>query len=84
MLFYLVTPLVWTLPGMPGFVVLTLAINLFNTLVLPVIFIGLLLLTINRKNMGKYKNNWLENFLLVGTTAMVIYGAIRIIIGFFA
>jgi Mn2+/Fe2+ NRAMP family transporter len=85
LIFYLATPLIWTLPGMPGFVVITLAINLFNTLVLPFIFIGLLLLTMNKKYMGgQFKNNWLENFLLVGTTAMVIVGAVRIVIGFFS
>jgi Mn2+/Fe2+ NRAMP family transporter len=84
-IFFLATPLVWTLPGMPGFVVLTLAINLFNTIVLPFIFIGLLLLTISRKNMGdRFKNNWLENFILAGTTVMVIVGAVRIVIGFFS
>jgi Mn2+/Fe2+ NRAMP family transporter len=84
-LFFLVTPLVWTLPGMPGFIVLTLAINLFNTLVLPFIFIGLLLLTMNKKYMGgQYKNNWIENFLLVATTAMVLVGAVQIAIRFFS
>ena len=84
-IFYLVTPLVWALPGMPNFVVLTLINNMFNTIALPTISIGLIILTTSRKYMGnRFKNNWFENIILIGATALAIWGAVQIVVGFFA
>ena len=84
-IFYLITPLVWALPGMPNFVVLTLINNMFNTIALPTISIGLIILTTSRKYMGnRFKNNWFENIILIGATALAIWGAVQIVVGFFA
>ncbi|MFR5601425.1 MAG: Nramp family divalent metal transporter [Lachnospiraceae bacterium] len=84
-LFYLITPLLWSLPGMPNFVVLTLINNMFNTVALPAIAIGLLMLTMSKKYMGnRFKNNWFESIILIGATGLAIWGAIKIVMGFFA
>lgn len=84
-IFYLVTPLVWALPGMPNFVVLTLINNMFNTVALPAIAIGLLFLSMSKKYMGeRFKNNWFESIVLAGATALAVWGAVKIVIGFFA
>lgn len=83
--FYLITPLIWSLPGTPNFVVLTLVNNMFNTIALPAIAIGLLLLTMSKKYMGgRFKNNWFESIILIGSTGLAVWGAIKIVIGFFA
>jgi Mn2+/Fe2+ NRAMP family transporter len=79
----LITSLIWIFPGMPGFVVLTLIANMFNTIALPSIAIGLLILSNKKKLLGKYTNNIFENILLVATTGLAIYGAIKIAIGIF-
>ncbi len=84
-LFYLLTPLVWCLPGMPNFVVLTLINNMFNTVALPAIAIGLLFLSLNKKYLSKrFRNNWFETVVLIGATGLAIWGAVKIVIGFFA
>lgn len=83
-LFYLITPLVWSLPGMPNFVVLTLINNMFNTVALPAISIGLLSLTMSKKYMGnRFKNNWFESLILIGATALAVWGAVKIVMGYF-
>ena len=70
---------------MPNFVVLTLINNMFNTIALPTISIGLIILTTSRKYMGnRFKNNWFENIILIGATALAIWGAVQIVVGFFA
>ena len=84
-LFYLITPLVWSLPGLPDFVVLTLIANMFNTVALPAIAIGLLALTMSKKYMGnRFKNNWFESIVLIGAVILAVWGAIKIVMGFFA
>jgi Mn2+/Fe2+ NRAMP family transporter len=82
-LFLLISSLVWTLPGMPGFVVLTIVANMFNAVALPSIAIGLLILSNRKKLLGKHTNNLFENLLLIATTGLAIYGAIKIVIGLF-
>ncbi len=84
-LFYLFTPLIWALPGMPDFVVLTLINNIFNTVALPAISVGLVAMSLNKKNLPKqFRNNPLENVVLIGAVCLAIYGAIKIVMGFFA
>lgn len=83
-LFLLVTPVVWSLPGMPDFVALAVVHNVLTALGLPAIAIGLLFLATNKKLMGRFKNNMFENVVLVGTVLLACWGAIKIAIGFFS
>lgn len=75
----LVSALFWSLPNMPDFVVLTLIANMFNTLALPAISIGLLFLSNRRDYMGDWRNNWFENGVLGGATLLAVSGAVKLI-----
>ena len=64
----LVTPLVWTLPGMPGFVALTLAANSAQVILLPLLAGGLWWITASVRLIGPdHRNRWWENVLMGGT-----------------
>ncbi|MCY8233395.1 Nramp family divalent metal transporter [Priestia endophytica] len=83
MLFVLVTPIIWSIPGMPGFITLTLLVNALNVVGFPVIAIGMLVLSNNKSLMGKYRNNWFENLCLFLATALALWSSIQLAIGFF-
>jgi Mn2+/Fe2+ NRAMP family transporter len=63
----LVPPLVWTLPGMPGFVALTLAANSAQVVLLPMLAGGVWWITASERLIGRaHRNRWWEN-LVMGT-----------------
>jgi Mn2+/Fe2+ NRAMP family transporter len=77
-LWCLVTPLVWTLPGMPGFVALTLAANSAQVLLLPLLAGGLWWITASPNLIGReHCNRWWENVLMGTLFALAIYFAFR-------
>ncbi|RZA26047.1 MAG: Mn2+/Fe2+ transporter, partial [Proteobacteria bacterium] len=78
MLFILVTPLVWSLPGMPDFVTLTIGVNALNIIGLPVISLGLLIMSNQKKLLGKYCNNWFENIALGFATILAVWVAFQL------
>ena len=79
LLFILVTPLVWSLPGMPDFVTLTIGVNALNIIGLPVISLGLLIMSNQKSLLGdKYRNNWFENLALGFATLLAIWVAIQL------
>ena len=78
MLFILVTPLIWSLPGMPDFVTLTIAVNALNIIGLPVISLGLLIMSNQKKLLGKYRNNWFENIALGFATFLAVWVAFEL------
>ena len=70
-----VLSLVWALPGMPGFVVLTVFVNAAQVVLLPLVSIGLIVI-INRKDlMGEKAGNKLHTFLLIILSILAVYGA---------
>src|SRR5688572_21380282 len=72
----LVTPLVWTLPGMPGFVALTLAANSAQVLLLPMLAGGLWWITASERLIGReHRNRWWENVLMGALFALAVYFA---------
>lgn len=77
------TALIWSLPNMPSFVALTLITNLFSTLALPAIAIGLLFLSNRKDYMGDWRNNWFENTILAGATLLAISGAVKLVLNMF-
>ncbi|WP_216594915.1 Nramp family divalent metal transporter [Domibacillus robiginosus] len=83
MLFVLVTPIIWSIPGMPGFITLTIAVNALNVVGFPVIAIGMLILSNNKSLMGNYKNNWFENVCLFLASGLAIWSAAQLLISFF-
>ncbi|MBC8651315.1 divalent metal cation transporter [Pseudomonas sp. MTM4] len=78
MLFVLVTPLVWSLPGMPDFVTLTIGVNALNIVGLPIISIGLLIMSNQKKLLGEYRNNLFENIALGLATILAVWVAIQL------
>jgi Mn2+/Fe2+ NRAMP family transporter len=74
----LVTPLVWTLPGMPGFVALTLTANAAQVILLPLIAGGLWCITASERLIGReHRNRWWENALMAVLFALATYFAAR-------
>jgi Mn2+/Fe2+ NRAMP family transporter len=76
----LVSPLVWTAPGMPGFVYLTLVANSAQVVLVPFLAGGIWWITANSKFIGReYRNRWWENLVmavLFGLAIWSAYGAI--------
>jgi Mn2+/Fe2+ NRAMP family transporter len=81
----LVTPLVWTLPGMPGFVALTLAANSAQVLLLPLLAGGLWWITASPRLIGpEHRNRWWENILMGTLFAVATYFGFRALVGLLA
>ncbi len=72
----LISPMVWTLPGMPDFVTLTLVANSAQVVLMPLLAGGLWLLTAREKYIGAaYKNRWWENVVMAFLFSLAVYGA---------
>jgi Mn2+/Fe2+ NRAMP family transporter len=75
-LWCLISPLVWTLPGMPDFVTLTLVANSAQVVLLPLLAGGVWWLTASERFIGReHKNRPWENALLAGLFVLALYGA---------
>ncbi len=85
MLFILVTPLIWSLPGMPDFVTLTIGVSALNIIGLPVISLGLLIMS-NQKSLldKKYRNNLFENIALLFATGLALWVAFQLGVDLFS
>ena len=74
----LLPPLIWTLPGMPGFVALTLAANSAQVILLPMLAGGLWWITASERLIGReYRNRWWENAVMGMLCALATYFAIQ-------
>ena len=74
----LVSPLVWTFPGMPGFVTLTLAANSAQVMLLPVLAGGVWWITASSKYIGsEHKCRWWENLIMGLMFSLAVYGGIQ-------
>lgn len=77
----LFSPLIWSLPGMPGFIALTIIANASSVVVLPVLCGSLWYITARSEFIGSaYRNGWWENGLMSGLFALSIWGAYQSII----
>ena len=77
----LVSPLVWTLPGMPGFVALTLAANSAQVILLPLLAGGLWWITASARLIGRqYRNRWWENLVMGALFSLALYFAFRALV----
>jgi Mn2+/Fe2+ NRAMP family transporter len=72
----LASPLLWTIPGMPDFVTLTLAANSGQVVLLPLLAGGIWCITASSKYIGaQHRNRWWENAVMAILFALAIYGA---------
>jgi len=73
-----IPPLVWTLPGMPGFVALTLAANSAKVVLLPLLAGGLWWITASARLIGaQHRNRWWENVVMATLFLLATYFAVR-------
>jgi Mn2+/Fe2+ NRAMP family transporter len=73
----LVSPLIWTAPGMPGFVSLTLVANSAQVVLIPLLAGGLWWITARAQYIGPtYRNRWWENLVMLVLFALAIWGAV--------
>jgi Mn2+/Fe2+ NRAMP family transporter len=73
----LVPPLLWTVPGMPDFVTLTLVANSGQVVLLPLLAGGLWWITASPRCIGAtYCNRWWENVVMAVLFALALYGAV--------
>jgi hypothetical protein len=73
-----IPPLVWTLPGMPGFVALTLAANSAQVILLPMLAGGLWWITASPRLIGaQHRNRWWENAVMGTLFLLAAYFAVR-------
>lgn len=72
----LVSPLVWTIPGMPDFVTLTLVANGAQVVLLPLLAGGLWWITASARHIGAaYCNRWWENAVMAVLFVLALSGA---------
>jgi Mn2+/Fe2+ NRAMP family transporter len=70
----LISPLIWTIPSMPGFVPLTVAVNAISTMAIPLLAGVLWYLTANARFIGhKYKNTLWENLTMAVLFGLALY-----------
>ena len=75
-LWCLVSPLPWTLPGMPGFVALTLTANSAHVVLLPALAGGLWWITASPRLIGeRYRNRPAENVVMGALFLLSVYFA---------
>ena len=70
------SPLVWSLPGMPDFVTLTLVANSLQVVLIPILVGGIWWITASSRYIGaRYRNRWWENAAMVALFAVSIWAA---------
>ena len=74
----LVSPLIWTMPGMPGFVALTLTANAAQVILLPLLAGGLWWITASARLIGReHRNRWWENVVMAALFVLATYFAVQ-------
>jgi hypothetical protein len=74
----LVSPLVWTIPGIPDFVTLTLAANGGQVVLLPLLAGGLWWITASSRHIGPaHRNRRWENLVFGLLFVLAVYGAFQ-------
>ncbi len=77
----LFSPLIWSLPGMPGFITLTVVANAASVVVLPLLCGSLWVITARGALIGPaYRNRWWENALMLALFVLSVWGAYQSIV----
>lgn len=72
-----VSPLVWSLPGMPDFVTLTLVANSAKVVMLPALAGGIWWITASPRFIGKsHANRWWDNLVMAVLFVLAMYGTV--------
>lgn len=71
------SPWVWTLPGMPDFVTLTLVANSAKVVMLPALAGGIWWITSSRQFIGeRFRNRWWDHVVMAVLFILAIYGTV--------
>ncbi|MBM3859826.1 MAG: divalent metal cation transporter [Verrucomicrobia bacterium] len=71
-----ISPVVWSLPGMPDFVTLTLVANSLQVVLIPVLVGGVWWITASSRYIGaRYRNRWWENAVMVIVFIVALWAA---------
>ena len=82
-LWCLISPLIWTIPGMPDFVTLTLAANSAQVVLLPLLAGGIWRITASARYIGEeHKNRLWENIVMLILFGMAVRIALLLIVDF--
>jgi Mn2+/Fe2+ NRAMP family transporter len=74
-LWVLISPLVWSLPSMPGFITLTVVVNAASVVVMPLLSAALWWITARSAHIGsRYRNRWWENLIMACLFVLTLYG----------
>ena len=83
----LFSPLIWTLPGTPGFVVITIIVNAASVVILPLLSGSIWWITSKQNFIGKdYKNRWWEHAVIAFLFCLSLwasYNSIKAVVGYF-
>ncbi|MCZ6674255.1 MAG: Nramp family divalent metal transporter [Verrucomicrobia bacterium] len=72
----LFSPLIWTIPGAPGFVELTIIVNAASVVVLPVLSASIWYITSRKNFIGTaYRNKWWEHAVMGFLFALAIWAS---------
>ncbi len=72
----LLSPLIWTAPGMPGFIRLTLVANSAQVVLIPLLAGGVWWITASGRYIGaQYRNRLWENLVMAFLFALALWGA---------
>jgi Mn2+/Fe2+ NRAMP family transporter len=75
-LWALISPLIWTLPGMPEFITLTVIGNSLQVFLVPVLAGGLWRITASEKYIGReHRNQVWENLVMLLTFVLAVWGS---------
>ncbi|WP_157596616.1 Nramp family divalent metal transporter [Saccharomonospora saliphila] len=81
LVFIMTVPIVFSLPSMPGMVVITLLGNSFNVLTVPAIIIGLIVMTSRRDLMAPgHANRWWETVILAAIGAVGLWATYELVL----
>lgn len=79
-LWALISPVVWTLPGMPDFVTLTVIGNGLQVPMIPVLAGGLWRITASERYIGReYRNKLWENLVMLLTFVLAVWGSVELL-----
>ncbi|MFQ5789574.1 MAG: NRAMP family divalent metal transporter, partial [Acidobacteriota bacterium] len=78
LIWILVSPLVWTFPGMPGFITLTLIASCLQVLLVPFLAGGIWWITAGTRYIGAaHRNGWGANLFMALLLAVSLWGTMR-------
>lgn len=82
LIFMLTVPIVFSMPSMPGMVIVTMLGNSINVVTVPAIIVGLIVMTSRRDLMAPgYANKWWETALLVAIGAVGLWATYELAAG---